>query len=296
MFRRGAFKELTGYMFLMPAFLIFTSTIIASALMGFYYSFTDWDGVSNSANIVGLSNFSRMLKDSVFYIAVRNTLLITVLNVIFQNFVSIIVAVLLNKKLPGQNFFRTLFFVPSLLSTAIVGYLWSYILNPVVGSLRYILKSLDMEFLGRIDFLGNPKYALYTIIFVIAWQSFGYKMVIYIAGLQAIPKELYEAADIDGVNSWQRFAYITFPMLAPALTTCVFLTLVNTLRAFEHVYIMTKGGPGNTTETIATMIYNVAFKSNQMGYGTAVSTALYFFTVIVAVFQLSYMRKREVEL
>lgn len=254
-------------MFLFPAFAVFTLVVILSAVLGFVYSFTDWDGVSKNTNFVGL-----------------------------QNIISLLVAVLVDKKIFGRNFFKTVFFVPSLLSTAIVGFMWVYILNPVVGSLPYLLKSLNLGSLAGTDLLGNPRLAIYTVIFAVIWQVFGYKMVIYVAGLQSIPADIYEAGDIDGVNAIQKFFKITLPLMIPSITINVFLTLVNTLRLFEHVYIMTNGGPGNTTETIATMIYNVAFSANQMGYGTAVSTVLYVATLIVAIIQLKYMRKMEVSL
>jgi len=283
-------------MFLLPAFAVFTLVIILSAVLGFVYSFTDWDGVSKSTAFVGLLNFKRMLGDKVFYISVKNTLLITFINVVLQNMIALFIAILVDKKIFGINFFRTLFFIPSLLSTAIVGFMWVYILNPVVGSLPYMLKSLKLGLLGGTDLLGNPRLAIYTIIFAVIWQVFGYKMVIYVAGLQSIPIDIYEAGDIDGVNAVQRFFNITLPLMIPSITINVFLTLVNTLRLFEHVYIMTNGGPGNATETIATMIYNVAFSAHQMGYGTAVSTVLYIATLIIAVIQLKYMRKKEVSL
>lgn len=289
-------KRLSAYLFLLPAFLLFTIVIIVSAVLGFYYSFTNWDGFSSTYRYVGFANFKRLFGDSLFYIAIKNTLIITFFNVLIQNVVALIMAVLLDKRLFGRNFFRTLFFIPSLLSTAIVGFMFRYVLHPTVGSLPFILKKAGFKSFGNIDFLGNPNLALGTVIFVIIWQVFGYKMVIYLAGLQAIPPDIYESADIDGANSLRKFFSITLPLMVPAITINVFLTLVNTLRIFEHVFILTRGGPGTATETVATMVYKTAFMSGRFSYGTAVSSALYVATILVAIVQLRLMRKMEVRM
>ena len=294
--KRELGNRIEAYFFILPAFLVFTIVIVLSALLGFAYSFTDWNGLTTQINFIGLANFQRMFSDKLLVIAVKNTVLITLFNVVLQNVIALLMAVFLDKKLFGRNFFRTLFFIPSLLSTVIVGFMWVYILNPVVGSLPFLFKALGLQSFGRIDFLGNPQLAIYTIIGTLIWQYSGYKMVIYLSGLQSIPNELYEASDIDGVNPWQRFFKITFPLIAPSVTINVFLTLVNTLKLFEHVYIMTNGGPGNATETVATMIYNVAFSAQQMGYGTAVSSVLFLAILAVAVIQVKYMRNKEISL
>ncbi len=286
-------KRMTAYLFLLPALALFTIVILVSAVSGFTYSFTDWNGFANRINFIGLKNYSRMARDNVFSISVWNTVLITLVNVVVQNSLALFLAVLLDGSIKGKKFFQSLFFIPSILSSVVIGYMWMYILNPTVGSLHYLFRSLG--FMDKINFLSDPKLALGTVIGTIIWQFTGYKMIIFIGGMQSIPIELHEAAQIDGASGSARFWKITFPLIAPALTINVFLTLVNSITIFEHVYVMTNGGPGNATETVATMIYNVAFNANQLGYGTALSSVLFVVVMVIGVVQLKYMRSREVE-
>jgi len=161
-----------------------------------------------------------------------------------------------------------------------------------MGALNILLKKLGLNFLVQ-DWLGNSKLALFSVIFVVVWQYAGYSMVIYIAGLQNIPLEMYEASSIDGVNAWQRFRYITFPLLAPAVTINILLTMISTLKTFDHIFVMTKGGPGYATEVISTLLYRESFTNNNMGYGSAISVVLFALITSVSLITLKYLRRRE---
>ncbi|MEI6876823.1 MAG: sugar ABC transporter permease [Spirochaetota bacterium] len=291
--RLEGYKRTTSYLFLLPALLLFAVVILYSALSGLAYSFTDWNGFGGKINFVGLKNYARMARDNVFSISVLNTLEITVVNVLVQNSLALFLAYILDGRIKGKKFFQALFFIPSILSSVVIGYMWMYILNPTVGSLHFLFRSVG--FMEKIGFLSDPKLALGTVIGTIIWQYTGYKMIVFIGGMQSIPVELHEAAQIDGASGAARFWRITFPLLAPALTINVFLSLVNSITIFEHVYVMTNGGPGNATETISTMIYNTAFNANQLGYGTALSSVLFVVVMTIGVIQLKFMRSREVE-
>ena len=198
----------------------------------------------------------------------------------------------MDKKFKGRNFFRAVFYLPSVLSALVVGYAWSFIFNPTMGALNILFDKIGLDFLMQ-DWLGDARLALYSIIFVIVWQFAGYSMVIYIAGLQNIPLDLYEAADIDGVSPWQRFKYITFPLLAPAVTINILLTMISTLKTFDHIFVMTKGGPGYATEVISTLLYRESFTNNNMGYGSAISVILFLLITSISLIMLKYLRGRE---
>jgi raffinose/stachyose/melibiose transport system permease protein len=290
-------ERLIAYSFIAPALLIFIFITAIPTLAGIYYSFTDWSGLAATIKLVGFDNYQRLVKDSVFLTAIKNTLIITAIVVFFQNTCGLLLAILLNKEnIIGRNFFRSVFFIPSLFCIIVTGYTWLYILNVHIGVVGLILKGLGIGSVVGFDVFLRPLPALLTISFVTVWQFSGYSMMIYLAGLQTIPSSLYEAAELDGAGPWQKFKNVTFPLIIPSLTVNVTLSLVACLKIFEQVYVMTKGGPGNMTETIGTFIYNSAFSSNQMAYGCAISTVLFFGILILTTIQLKFSRSKEVEL
>lgn len=294
---KGLVERATAFSFLLPALFLFSFMILFPTFSGFYLSLTDWGGMRTTHQFVGLKNYFRLFNDDVFYISIRNTFVLTVITVILQNILAIFLAVMANTGgIKGRKFFRAVYFVPSLLSIIIVGYSWMYILNPNVGVLGMVLRLFGVENLARYNLLIKPVSAMGTIIFTFIWQFSGYNMVIYLAGLQAIPSSLYESADIDGAAFWQKHLKITLPLLVPSITVNVFINLTGCLKAFEQIYVMTKGGPGSSTETIGTFIYNTAFSGLQFGYGTAISTVLFFIILVVTTAQVKLTRSLEVEL
>jgi raffinose/stachyose/melibiose transport system permease protein len=266
-------------------------------ISGLYYSLTDWKGISQEINFIGFRNYRRLFDDRIFFTSIKNTLLIAAVVVVGQNATALLLAVALNKKLmPGKNFFRIMFFIPSLLSAVVMGYTWLYILNVHTGIVGMALRTFNVENIFKYDIFTNPTSALLGIALTLVWQFTGYSMVIYLAGLQTIQQELYEAADIDGAGAFQKFRCVTIPLLVPSITVSTFLILVGCLKIFEQPYVLTKGGPGSSTETIGTFIYNSAFSGLQMGYGTAISTVLFIGILIVTTVQLKFFRKLEIEL
>lgn len=289
-------ERLVAYTFVLPAVVIFLFIIIIPTIMGIGYSFTNWSGSASNISFIGLDNYRRVFRDPVFFVAIKNTIFITIFVVLLQNLFGLLLAVALNRKLVGKNFFKAVFFIPSLLSIIVVGYTWIYIMNVHVGIYGMILKAIGVSSVASFDLFMKPLSALLLISFTMIWQYSGYNMTIYMAGLQSIPQELYEAAVIDGANSAHKFKNITLPLIMPSITIGVFLNMIGCLKLFEQVYIMTKGGPASSTETIGTFIYNSAFSGNQMGYGTAISTVLFVGTMIIALTQVKLMRAKEVEL
>ena len=287
-----------AFLLVLPAVALFVLIIASSAAMGFGYSLTDWSGMSSAIRFIGLSNYRRLFADPVFYTALTNTLFLTLIVTVLQNTCGILLAVMVNQKgLRGRNFFRALYFVPSLLSIIVIGYTWIYILNPQMGTLHYILQLFGVtKGYIRYDPMIERFTALFTIALTMIWQYSGYSMVIYLAGLQGISPDLYESASIDGASPAKQFFHVTLPMLMPSITINVFLTMIGCLKCFEQVYVMTGGGPGNATETIGTYIYNAAFSGNQMGFGTAISTIMFLGILALSIVQVKFFRSREVDL
>lgn len=288
-------KNITKFLFLLPGMVIVSIFMFYPAVMGFYLSLTDWNGISKKVDFIGLRNFIEMFHDPVFYIAVKNSVVYCLLTVIIQHVLALALAVIIDRGIKGSSAYKTILFVPSLLSTIVTGMIFSLIFSSINGSFNIFLEKIGLKAL-RMDWLGNPKVALYVIIATGIWQYVGYSMVIYIAGLQTVPSEIVESACIDGTNPWQQFIYIEFPCIAPSFTINTVLSVIGSLKAFEIIYSMTGGGPGNSTEVIASYVYNVGFTSSRLGYGTAVSLFLFIMVVVVSLVQTKFLNAREVDL
>ncbi len=286
-------RNITKVLFLIPAVTICSIFMIIPGIMEFFLSLTDWNGISAKYSFIGLRNFKQIFEDRVFYMAIRNTLIYSFFVVILQHTFSLSLAVIMNRGLKGERFYKTILFLPCLLSTIVVSLAFNFIYNPINGQLNFLFKSLGLTSLAQTNWLGDPKIALFSIIAVSVWQFVGYCMVIYLAGLKGIPKEIIEAGKVDGANDWHMFRHIEFPSIAPAFTINTVLSIIGTLKAFEVVYAMTGGGPGNATDVIATYVYKVGFTSGRMGYGTAVSLILFLMIVVIAFVQVKILKARE---
>lgn len=286
-------KTINKFVFIFPSFLIVTLFITYPFLSGLNLAFSDWNGMSKNIHYIGLDNFKEIFTDSVFYLALKNTIIFTVLVTVIQHIISLSIAVFIDKQMKGAEFYKTILFIPALLSTVIIGLVFSTILSPINGTLNSFLAAIGFDSLSNTDWLGNPNISLYAVIFTNIWQYIGYSMVIYLAGLQAVSSEIIEASKIDGANSWQVFRHIEFPSIAPSFTINTVLSVVGCLKAFEIIFVMTGGGPGNATELIGTYIYNRGFTGSRFGYGTAVSLVLFIFIVAVSFIQVKVLRRRE---
>jgi raffinose/stachyose/melibiose transport system permease protein len=272
------------FLFLLPAIILFMLFVVYPIFQSIYYSLFNWKGFGPAVDFVGLNNFKNILKDKVFLIALRNGFLIILLSLCVQLPLSMMLAVLVGRNLPGRVFFRTIFFLPYVLSEVIAALMWLFILNPDPdrGFVNAVL--LFMGGQAR-PWLGDTSLVLPAIFAALTWKYFGYHMLLFMTGLQNIPQEVEEAGRIDGANSLQNFLYITLPLLGGTIRTSVYLSVLGSLQQFILVWIMTKGGPVNASETMATYMYRFGFVRFQLGYGSAV--AIYMF-LICLIFSLIY--------
>ncbi len=285
----------TFLLFLAPALLLYSLFYAGPIVSGLYYGFTDWKGVSLSANWIGLDNFKNGFADPLCATARRNMLILSIVVIAIQHAISIFLAVLLDQKLRGVVWMRAVIFYPAILNTVVIGYIWSYMYSPFVGFLPKFFEALGLDTLAGIDWLGRTDTSIYAISFVIIWQYTGYSMMIYMAGLQGISSDIYESASIDGANARQKFFKITLPLLVPAITVNTVLSVIGNMKQFEHIWVMTQGGPANSTQVFGTLIYQFAFKTSQPGYGTAMAILLSILIMLVTVTIIRVLNRWEVK-
>lgn len=278
--------RLTVFFFLLPATVLFLLFVVYPIAQSVYYSFFNWKGFGAATDFVGFDNFKNILTDRVFLIAMRNGLLIIAFSLCLQLPLSLLLAVLVGRDMPGRVFFRSVFFMPYVVSEVIAALMWLFILNPdpdrgFVNALLVLLGAKAQAW------LGNTNLVMPAIFAALTWKYFGYYMLLFMTGLQNIPSEIEEAGRIDGANAFQNFFYITLPLLGSTIRTSVYLSILGSLQQFILVWIMTKGGPVNASETMATYMYRFGFVRFQLGYGSAV--AIYMF-LLCLIFSLIYQR------
>ena len=279
--------------FVSPALLFYTLFMLIPAGGAAWYSMTNWNGLNPTYSFVGLSNYIEALTDDPAFInSFLNTLKYVVFMVLFRNLLGIMLAVFIESQKRARSLFRTILFMPNMLSMIVGSFVWMFIFTRL---LPYIAEHTIFKFLDR-SWIGDPAYSFVAILIVSLWGGVGYLMVIYIAALQSIPGQLTESAKMDGANEVQVFWHITLPMILPAVTIGVFLTLNNSFQVFDVVYALTGGGPGRQTEVIALNIYEEAFKkSYRLGYGSAKAMILFIIIALITFIQLWVMKSREVE-
>ncbi|MFE4093864.1 carbohydrate ABC transporter permease [Priestia sp. YIM B13484] len=279
-------------LFVGPALLAFCVIVLIPFFTGIYYSFTDWNGVNGTINWVGLDNFKYLFtEDKQFQQSFWITTKYTVVAIILTNVVGFVLAILVTQMLKTRNILRTVFFMPNLIGGLLLGFVWQFIFVKGFASIGQITGISLFE----LPWLGDAKTAFWGTVIVSVWQGAGYIMLIYTAALQNVPQELIEAAKIDGASRWQILRHITIPMVAPAVTVCLFLTISWSFKVFDVNLSLTNGGPFKSTEMLALNIYTEAFVNNRYGLGEA--KALIFFIVVAAItiIQVTYTKKKEVE-
>lgn len=274
----GRRRATSPWWFAVPAMLLFAFVVLVPSARGVYYAFTDWDGLDPNFSFVGLDNFTGLPDDPDAVQAIWHTLLIAVSITVIQNAFGLLLALGVNSLIKTRNVLRVLLFAPAVITPIVTAYLWRNLLGPS-GAVNSLLGAVGLDSL-RQDWLGDPQLALWSIVGVIVWQFGGYSMVIFLAGLQSVPKEIHEAADIDGAGPIRRFWSITRPLLAPAFTINLMLSIIGGIKLFDQVYALTGGGPGHATDTLSTLIYKDAFTLGEFGYSIALAVVL---TIIVAV-------------
>jgi raffinose/stachyose/melibiose transport system permease protein len=290
---RRSRKWLTIGLFLLPALALYLVFVLLPIVQAAHYSLYKWNGLTPLTDFIGLKNYQVALSNDAFTTAVGNNLLIIVLSLGIQIPFSLAVAVMLNRRFPGRTVFRLLFFLPYVLSEAITGIVFSLMLQP--GSvLDGALGGVGLGGLVQ-DWLGDSTIVMFTLFVIISWKYFGFHMIILLAGLQGIPRELEEAAMIDGASRRQAFRYVTFPLLGPTLRVSVFLSMIGALQLFDMVWVMTAGGPLNASGTMAIAMFKAGFKNTQMGYGSALAVILFLFGLIVALAYQRFVLRRDVD-
>lgn len=274
----------------LPGFVIFTIGLIIPLIMAFRYSLTSWDGMSAEKVFVGLENYVNLFKDKDFRDAWWFTIKFTIGNTVIQNVLALLFAVALDSGIKGQKIYRTVLFIPCLVSSIIVGFVWLKMFSNVLPEINEILGT-------NINFLlfGKKSTVLSGLLIANNWQWIGYWMMIYLAGLQSVPSELYEAAKVDGAGPIKRFINVTIPMLAPAITICVVGITTGSLKVYDLLVSSTKGGPGRASTSVIYQTYTTAINGRSYGYGSAMSVTLVVVLLIVAMIQVKGLKKKEVQ-
>jgi len=294
--RRGAWRQRLACVVLVgPALVLYAGFMVVPALLGGCYSLTDWNGWTADATFIGLANFRDLGKDDRFWTAARFTLFETALIVLFFTFGSLVLAVLLDRVTRMKGLIRGLFFYPFVLSMLVSGLLFNYLANYREGAVNLLLRWLGLEAWTQ-DWMGSPDWVPYFIFALVAWSALGFFTTLYLANLQTVPVELYEAARMDGAGAVRVFTHIQVPLLLPTITTNSVLALITGINLFGQIVVTTEGGPGFRTVTISYYIYQLGVLSNRQGYASAVSVATFFALVVVACIQVSLMRRRTVAL
>ncbi len=273
-------ERVAAYIFTIPAVVLLIAFLVVPVIYTVYYSVFQYQVMRpKDITFIGLNNYARLFGDADFYQALKNTIYFTVIVVPTQCVLALALALLVSKRFRGVSVFRTMYFSPQLTSMVVISVLWTvlYNSNPNTGLINSMLAGIGMK---PINFLSNPKTAMNAIIFMSAWQGAGYQMMIFLAGLQGIPGEQYEAGSIDGANRVQQFLYITLPNLRGTIKYVIMITMIQAMKLFTQPYVMTQGGPQNATKTVVYYIYTQGFQKGNFGY--ACSVAAVFFVIVVA--------------
>ena len=284
----------SGYVFLAPALILIGVFFLLPILAALILSLTDFDiyavADSSNARFVGIANYVRLFRSPDFWTALKNTLYFALVGGPLTIALSLGAALLLNNRLVRwKSFFRTAFFTPFVTTLVAVAIVWKYLYHPQYGLLNYALQGIGIS---PVDWLGDPRFAMPAIIVMAAWKNFGYNMLIFIAGLQSIPEDLYEAAQLDGASAIQRFRHVTLPMLAPTLVFVGVITMIGYFQLFAEPYVMTRGGPLRATTSVVLLMYEEGFRWWRMGYAAAIAFVLFIVILLATLVQFRLQRER----
>jgi multiple sugar transport system permease protein len=294
-YRRGSKlrlrNALIGWSFILPNFIGFALLTLIPIIVLFYMSFTNWN-VFGKADWVGLANFQRLIGDGSFRISVINTLYYSAMHIPLTIVVSLGLALLLNNKLRGVAFFRTAAFFPYITSIVAIAVVWNLLFSPEYGPINEFLRFIGIQ--NPPGWLTSPQWAMPAVVIVSTWRDMGYYMILFLAGLQTVPRELHEAARVDGASVWQRFVNVTLPCLRPTMFFVTVMLTINSFKIFDLILVMTEGGPGQSTLVMSQFIYRKGFEESQFGYASAAAVVLFFMCIIVTILQFLWNRKRSI--
>ncbi|WP_169583426.1 MULTISPECIES: sugar ABC transporter permease [Microbacterium] len=282
-------NTLIGWSFILPNFLGFAVLTLIPVVTLFYMSFTNWN-VFGKADWTGLENYQRLVADGSFRVAVVNTLYYSALHIPLSIGIALGLALLLNNKLRGVAFFRTAAFFPYITSIVAIAVVWNLLFSPDYGPINEILRAVGIS--DPPGWLTSQEWAMPAVVIVSTWRDMGYYMILFLAGLQTVPRELHEAARVDGANVWERFVNVTLPCLRPTMFFVTVMLTINSFKIFDLVLVMTDGGPGQATLVISQFIYRKGFEENQFGYASAAAVVLFLMCIVVTVVQFLWNKKR----
>lgn len=276
--------------FLAPALLVIAIFIIYPIIQSFITSTYDWNGYSSNKVFVGLQNWVTLMKDTAFWSAFKNNILVMVLSIVLQMPIGLALATFLNYVGKKGDICKVIWFIPMLMSSVAIGYLFRYALDPTTGFVTALSKLFGG---GKVDLLGNPNTVLVTCIVIIAWQFIPFYMVYYMAGYGGISADIHEAAMVDGATEGQYFWQVSLPLLKPSIKSAIVLSIVGSLKYFDLIYVMTGGGPGSSSELMATYMYSTAFESYQMGYASAIASGMFILISVIAIVTMRLLNREE---
>jgi multiple sugar transport system permease protein len=288
--RKRIRKQLPNYLFILPHYLFFIVFLLYPIFRGIEISFFDWKIMLEDQKFVGLANYEALMADKVFQETFGNTVYFAVLTVVLNVVVSLLVAVALKNSFRGSNFMRVLFYAPAILSVSVLGIIGIRIWDTQLGIVNFFL--VDLLGLSRISWLGEPSLVMPSLALTTVWWTFGFPMLIFLAGLQGIPEALYEAAKIDGAGRLQTFRHITIPLLMPTMLFIVVTQFIGHMQVFAQPFIITGGGPGNGSRTTVMYLYETAWKFFRFGYASAISVVLAVIMIIIAAILFATLRRR----
>ncbi|MEK5443477.1 carbohydrate ABC transporter permease [Fredinandcohnia sp. FSL W7-1320] len=282
-------KAITIASFILPGLLLYAVFMLYPMIDAIRYSFFDWDGASSTMNFVGLENYVQLTKDDIFLKSLGHNLLWVVLSLALMVVPTLVLAVLISRVKKGKTFFRAGFYLPSVLSLAVVGVLWSKIYDPMMGPINVFLKTVGLDSLAK-NWLGEPLFVIPALVIASTWAFYGLYLILFLAGLQSVDYSVYEAADIDGAGPISKFWHITIPSLRNTLNVVISMVIIHALKGFALIWIMTQGGPFYMSEVVSTYVYKAAFSMNKVSYATAGSVVL---GIIVIAFTIGFNYYRE---
>ena len=281
--RRGG--GLSPWLFALPALVVYVVFLVYPAVSSLFFSLTDWDGLSPTYNFVWFDNYAAMTKDPVVIQAAKNNLIWTVVTLTVPLVLGLVLAIVLNGKVRGKPVLRLIFYTPAVLPLVSIASIWGWLYNPQYGAINVFLRTIGLDSLAQ-PWLGQDSTALAAVMVPAIWLRTGFPMLLYLAALQGINRDMYEAATVDGASRWQQFWFITMPSLRPAHYIVLALSLIDSFKVFDMIYAMTYGGPGTTTQVMGTWMYANVFQYYQAGYGTAIAVVI---TVVALVVSIPYV-------
>lgn len=286
-FRKGDLAS--GLLFLSPTLVIFSTFILFPVFFSFYLSFQKWNMFSGDATFVGFDNYVRMFQSADFWLVLKNTAIYSIGTIPINMALALWVAYILNKKLAGKKLLRTLFFAPVIISPVAAALIWRWMYDPNFGLVNFFVESLGLD---PVNWLNEPTAAMFALIIMSVWKTFGINMVLFSAGLQGIPDSYYEAAELDGAGKWAKFWNITVPMLAPTTFFIMIMSMISSFQVFDIVYVLTSGGPLGSTKVLVFYVYEYAFKFFEMGYASAISYFLFALLFLLTMLQIKYLKSK----